>query len=406
MKIKRLNKFFVTACFIILLSVSPTSAAAFLPNMSILKVKAGSIEANFDSFTINMKSQAQIKDEKIYLPGKFTAEIFKPFLKWELKIAPDVITLSYSDHEPLGNMRTKFLNNVLFPAIERESNGRVKIIPHWNGELSISYNALPAVQEAKTAQLTVVVPEYFMDALPLHQVLKSFPVGPTGQEQVNFFRNIYEKIPALKAEIEKQNLHVIFVATGYPASFFSREPLTDLRSIKGQKWRSASFWHKDFLANAGAIPVTMPWGKQVFDALSDGSLDGLIVNIDSGYDIKAHTEAKYIAVSPKLWLGHAYLISINNDVWNSLSREIQQAFEKATNYAYEKLGAVMDSALPEQVKTLEADGATVRFLSDEEVTDWEQITNYQNIQDKWAEGKDNAREVLEAIRSCFQDMKW
>ena len=382
------------------------SAAVFLPNNSILKVKAGSDEANFDDFAINMKTQAQIKDGKIYLPGKFTAEIFKPFLKWELKIAQDVITLSYSDHEPLGNMRTKFLNDVLFPAIEKESNGRIKIIPHWNGKLSISYKALPTVQEAKDAQIAVVVPEYFMNAFMLHQIFKSFPTGPTGQEQVDFFRSIYEKIPVLKDEIEKQNLHVIFVATGFPAAFFSHEPLNDLSLIKNQKWRSASFWHKDFLSNAGAIPVTMPWGSNVFEALADGSLDGLIVNIDSGYDIKAHTEAKYVAVSPKLWLGHAYLIAMNKDVWNSLSEKEQEAFEKAADFAYARLGAVMDAALPEQIERLQADGAEVRLLSDKEVSEWETITKYKDIQDKWIQEKIgagfiNAPEVLEKIRKLI-----
>ena len=323
----------------------------------------------------------------------------------KVKTAPDVITLSYSDHEPLGNMRTKFLNDVLFPAIEKESNGRIKITPHWNGELSTSYKALPTVQEAEIAQLAVVVPEYFMDALPFHQVFKSFPIGPTRQEQVNFFRSIYEKIPALKDEIEKQNLHVIFIATGFPAAFFSHEPLTDLCSIKGQKWRSASFWHKDFLSNAGAIPVTMPWGSKVFEALADGSLDGLIVNIDSGYDIKAHTEAKYVAVSPKLWLGHAYLIAMNKDVWNSLSEKEQKAFERAANLAYNQLGDVMNAALPEQIERLQAEGAEVRILSDEEVSKWERITKYKDIQDKWAEDKIGVLAILETVRNYMQETR-
>lgn len=213
--LQEITKFLGTSYFF---SDEKKSAVTSLPNMSKLKVKAGNLETT-----------------------------------------PDIIELSYSDHEPLGNMRTKFLNDVLFPAIEREANGHVKIIPHWNGELSISYQALPTVQEAKSAQIAVVVPEHFMDALTLHQLFKSFPVGPAGQEQVNFFRSIYEKIPALKNEVEKQNLHVIFIATGFPAAFFSHEPLTNLRSIKGQKWRSASFWHKDFLQNARAVPITMAW---------------------------------------------------------------------------------------------------------------------------------------------------
>ena len=316
-------------------------------------------------------------------------------------------TLIYSDHEPLGNMRTKFLNEILFPAIERESEENIKIVPHWNGKLSTSYKALPIVQEAKDAQIAVVVPEYFADDLPMHQIFKSFPVGLTGQEQVDFFRSIYEKIPALKSEVDKQNLHVIFIATGFPAAFFSHKPLNDLSSIKNQKWRSASFWHKDFLQNAGAIPITMPWGKKVFEALANGSLDGLIVNIDSGYDIKAHTEAKYIAVSTKLWLGHAYLIAMNKDVWNSFSTKEQEAFNRAADFAYNQLGAVMNLALTEQIEILKADSANVRLLTNEEVSLWEQLTNYRNVQDKWVREKveagfDDAPKILEAVRNFLK----
>lgn len=377
-------------------------AVAYIPEFGRLKVRAGSPEAEYDTFSVNMKACAQVKDGKIYLPGKFIAEIFKPFVKWDLKPSPNVITLSYSDHEPLGNMRTKFLNDILFPAIENETGGHVKIIASWGGKVSTSYNALKTVQDS-SAQIAVIVPEYFMDALPLHQVFKSFPVGPVGDDQVEFFRSIYENIPALKDEIDAQNLHVIFIATGYPAAFFGHEALNDLREISGQKWRSASFWHKDFLANAGAIPVTMPWGEGVFKALDDGSLDGLIVNIDSGYDIKAHTAAKYITFSPKLWLGHAYLISINKDVWNSLTDDVHAAFERAANSSYEKLGAIMNASLPEQVRALESDGGHVRILSDSEVSDWEEMTRYREIQDRWAREKldagfSQAPEVLETTR--------
>ena len=68
-------------------------------------------------------------------------------------------SLTYSDHEPLGNMRTKFLADVFFPAVEKESHGRVKIIPHWNAEISTGYDALKALR-AGSADLAVVVPEY------------------------------------------------------------------------------------------------------------------------------------------------------------------------------------------------------------------------------------------------------
>lgn len=310
----------------------------------------------------------------------------------------EVTRLTYSDHEPLGNMRTRFLNDVFFSAIEKESNGHIKINSHWNGEISISYDALETVKEGTKAQITVIVPEYCMKELPLHQLFKSFPTGPAGQEQVNFFRGIYDEIPELMKEIDAQNLHVIFVTTGYPVAFFSSKPLRNLKDIRGQKWRSASFWHKDFLTNAGATPITMAWGQGIFDALNDGTLDGLMVNVDSGYDINAHKAAPHILTSQRLWLGHEYIIAMNKSVWESLSENDRRAIESAAESSYSLLGDVMNEAYTRQLNVLRSDGADVRVMTDEEVSFWEETTNYREIQNKYVSEHDNAVSVIEAMR--------
>ncbi|MBR0234163.1 MAG: TRAP transporter substrate-binding protein DctP [Synergistaceae bacterium] len=330
--------------------------------------------------------------------------------KYESCDVKNVTSLTYSDHEPLGNMRTAFLNDVFFKAVEEQSKGHIKINPKWNGEISISYDALKTVKDGSKAQITVIVPEYCMKELPLHQIFKSFPIGLTGQKQVNFFSGIYKEVPELLQEIENQGLHVIFTATGYPVAFFSSKPIPDLHAIKGQKWRSASFWHKDFLSNAGAIPVTMSWGQGVFDALNDGSLEGLMVNVDSGYDIKAHKAAPNILTSQKLWLGHEYIIAMNKDVWEKLSDDDKKAFERAAEISYSTLGGVMEAAYHEQLKILSSNGANVRILSDEEVKFWENTTDYRAIQNKWvqkqiSEGLNSAATVLNKINDYMKNFK-
>ena len=307
------------------------------------------------------------------------------------------VELVYSDHEPLGNMRTKFLAEVFFPAVEKESQGRIKISPRWDSEICTGYDALKAVRSG-SADLAVVVPEYDAKALHLHQLFKSFPAGPTGQKQVNFFRRVYDEIPALTQELDAQNVHAMFIAAGYPASFFSAKPLTNLQDIKGQRWRSASFWHKDFLTNAGADPVTMRWGPGVSEALNNGTLDGLIVNIDSGYDINAHTPAPNILVSPKLWLGHEYIIALNKSIWDSLADEDKRAVERAAESSYSVLGGVMESSLEWQIDTLRKAGASVRLLTDDEVSFWEQAAKYEAVQNKWVERDPEAQKVLNAMR--------
>ena len=113
-------------------------------------------------------------------------------------------TLTYSDHEPLGGMRTRFIKDIFFAAIEKESNGRLKIEAHWDGKLAAGYDALRLVGEGRIADMAIVVPEYVAKELPLHQIFKSFPVGPTGNRQVAFFRQVYETIPEFAAELKSE----------------------------------------------------------------------------------------------------------------------------------------------------------------------------------------------------------
>ena len=58
----------------------------------------------------------------------------------------------------------------------------------------------PRLGEGKVADMAVVVPEYSARELPLNQLFKGFPVGPTGARQVDFFRRAYAEIPALPDE--------------------------------------------------------------------------------------------------------------------------------------------------------------------------------------------------------------
>lgn len=297
--------------------------------------------------------------------------------------------LKYSDHEPLGGMRTRFIKNVFFAEIEKESHGRLKVDSHWNSELARSYDALAVVKEGKVADMAIVVPEYTAKEFPLQQIFKSFPVGPTGDKQVEFFRKAYDTIPEFQVELAKQNVVNIFLATGYPVAFFSTKPLDTLSDIKGTKWRSASFWHQDFLKNTGATPISMPWGEGIYAALKAGSLDGLMVNVDSGYELNVHKTASHVLISKDLWLGHVYPLVMNKNTWDKLAAEDKQAIQRAAIKAYQTLGSVMDSSFGTMVSELSKNGVKIRQLSSDEVAHWETTTHYQQVQETWVKEQEN-----------------
>jgi len=151
-------------------------------------------------------------------------------------------TLTFTDHEPMGNMRTQ-VTRQFFRLVEQESKGRIRIDHHWNGELSSSYDAYETVREGTKADMATVVPEYDSQRMPLHQLFKSFLAGPSGEAQVALIRKAYKTIPELTEELHHAGIHPVLVATGYPVGFYSREPMADLSALKEQTWRTASFWH-------------------------------------------------------------------------------------------------------------------------------------------------------------------
>ena len=132
-------------------------------------------------------------------------------------------TLTFTDHEPLGNMRTQ-VTGQFFRLVERESKGRIRIDDHWNGEISSSYDAYETVREGTKADLATVVPEYDSQRMPLHQLFKSFLAGPSGEAQVALIGKAYKTIPELTEELHRAGIHPVLVATGYPVGFIPELP--------------------------------------------------------------------------------------------------------------------------------------------------------------------------------------
>ncbi|EPL8292755.1 ABC transporter substrate-binding protein [Enterobacter hormaechei] len=316
--------------------------------------------------------------------------------------------LRYTDHEPYGNMRTQFIKNVFFSEIEKESQGRLKIEAHWKGDISSSYNALSTLGQGTRADIGIVVPEYTAEQLPLHQIFKSFPLGPAnGEAQVRFFHRVFQQYPQFARELGQNNLVNLQFFLGYPVGFFTRQPDVKLKQLEGTKWRTASFWHQSFLRNAGGATLVMPWNDKITDALRTGQLNGLMVNLDSGDDIHAQRAAPYIHYSPALWLGHIYLLVINKDTLNALDERDRLAIRRAAETTEKQLGAALDSGLASLTTRLENEGAKLHLLSRDEQLEWQKATRYQEVQEEWvrqqeSKGNTDAGKLMHELRLLLE----
>jgi len=142
--------------------------------------------------------------------------------------------------------------------------------------------------------------------------------------------------------------------------------------------------------------------------LRNGTLDGLMVNIDSGDDIQAEQIAPHILTAPDLWLGHVYLLVINKNVWEKLSKADQQALQRAATIAYQTAGKVLDAEYQSMVGKMQKSGASIKMLDDNALASWQDTTHFQQAQAEWvaeqeAKGVTNANAVLQGVTTIMNE---
>jgi len=131
----------------------------------------------------------------------------------------------------------------------------------------------------------------------------------------------------------------------------------------------------------------MHWGPEIYKALEEKALDGIMVNVDSGFELKVYEHAPYLLTSKDLWLGHLYIVAMNKNTWNELAEEDKGAILRAAKISYKTLGNVMDKSFDSQMEALKKEGTTVRILNRKEVNDFQTAIKFQEVQEKWTKAQ-------------------
>lgn len=317
------------------------------------------------------------------------------------------VKMKYSDHDPPGGMRTNFIKEVWLPEIANQTNGTVKIQDFWGGALMGSKEILKGIGDGVT-QMGFVYPGHYPGQLPAHTILKLFPRGPsTFEDMVWFYRKIYQEVPEFKAELEKANVMVAVFTAGLPGAFTGKNPLASIADVAGDKWRAGDKWGLRFLENAGAVPVSVPWGD-VYMALQTGTIDGCFTNYDGLHLMKFDEVAPNLLVSKSLWYGMPFLHLINLDYFNGLPQDVQDGILKASEIAEQKFADTYDKAFDQVKSEQEAAGYTVTEMSDADITKWENAAELEKLQAVWVKeaeeaGLKTAASVMEKVKAIHKE---
>ncbi len=299
------------------------------------------------------------------------------------------ITIKYSDHDPPGGMRSGFITDVWFPEIITQTEGRVKIQDFWGGALLGSKEILKGIGDGVT-HMGFIYPGHYPGQLPAHTIFKLFPRGPAKFENmVWFYRKVYEEMPEFKAELKRANVMPIMITAGLPGAFTGKNPLSGLKDIVGDKWRAGDKWTLRYLKNAGAVPVSVPWGD-IYMALQTGTIDGCFANYDGIHLKKFDEAAPNLLVSRQLWYAMPFLHLINVEFFNGLPKEVREGMRKASENAERQFSATYDKAFEKVEAEQKAAGYTITEMSNDDVLKWENPGQLEKLQAQWVQEAEKA----------------
>jgi TRAP-type transport system periplasmic protein len=281
-------------------------------------------------------------------------------------------------------------------AIEARSNGRVKITYYPGGSLAKAPQMADSIEQGIT-DIGFAHIGYSPGRFPVSEALDlpmGYPTGWVGSHVATDFLNNFK--PA-----EWNKMHVLLVNAGVTAGLEMRDTkVTKMEQLKGKTLRGAGEVASAITA-LGATPRDIPMAE-VYDSISKGVIDGVLVGIETLKSFKTADVCKYTTFAWQIGNMYTFYLAMNLDKWNSLPPDIQKIFNDVSAEYAEKYAVTWNEIDVAGIQySLSIPGNEVFKLSDAEGERWNAVVQpvlgaYE--QAMAGKGFNNAHDFIDYIR--------
>lgn len=229
------------------------------------------------------------------------------------------------------------------------------------------------------------------------QNLYALPFLFKDDEEANAF--IDSDIAAKMNEgVEDDGLKVLSVLDGgFRQSLNTKGSIKSMADFSGLKYRvpPMDLFTDTFKAlGANATPMS---GAEVFTGLQQGTIDGCEFPIASIHSMQLYTAAKYIDMTNHMFA--AWYACVSDDLWESLTPEVQQIFADAAVEANEASRKAQIESVEAQISEIEKAGGVINYDVDTDSMREAVQPILDSYRDKiGAELYDETMEYIESIR--------
>ncbi len=252
-------------------------------------------------------------------------------------VAADV-TLRFGHLWPPVAGAHKDLMQVWADAVQKESNGRIKVEVYPSGTLAKPPAQYEAVKN-RIMDLTATVQGYSANRFPLTQVVELPGIVKNAEHGSCIIQSLYDE--GLIAS-EYEDSKPVFMFTHGPGHIHTRDKeVKSPQDLEGLKIRRPTTVVSKLLEGLGAKPVGMP-APQSYQSMQRGVIDGVALPWEGALSFrlnelaKQHTEIGLYSLS--------FIVTMNKSIYDDLPADLKKVIDKNSGMPWaKKAGKVFDA---------------------------------------------------------------
>lgn len=261
-------------------------------------------------------------------------------------------------------------------AVNEATNGAVTVEFHPGGALA----AAPATFENTVAggqDMGWALQGYHAGVFPVTEIVELPFQFTSAMQATQTLWGLYDEFTALQEEYSDVKLLALW--THDLGDLWTKDvQVTTVDEIQGLTLRFPTRIMGQVIETMGGSPVGMP-APEIFDALSTGVIDGLVIGVSGLESFQLYPELNY-RTQCDCYVAAQYLV-MNLDTWNSLTPDTQAVMEQLGREFSLNAAQTYDAAYVTVAGIAEEEGIETYILPDEEMVRWQEVG--QGVIDTW-----------------------
>jgi len=294
--------------------------------------------------------------------------------------------------------------------VERLTDGQVTVRFHYSQSLVGADEAVQATLDGR-ADIAQVGSIYAASDLSMYTVIELPFQTQNPEAHMNAIMRLYDENPVYREDFDRQGVRLLFPLPLGTILMGLNQPASSPDDLAGRSIRSGGLT-SEVLLTRGVNPVAMT-ATDIYESMERGVVDGYTALAIANLPAFGLTRVSPYVIDPKIGAYASSIVIINEDLYQSMPAEYQEAIDEASlkgiQFGLEEMEVAGKASCEELVEA----GTQFSSFSDEDVAEW---SAEQTVADEWVQRYENrgydARSVLEdyqeivaeeGARSEYQD---